>query len=65
MVNQFFIDDNLILSFKPMKNSNDLFSEIMPVCVKTNEIINEVFLNNERIMELFVKDLFLDRLQVF
>lgn len=36
----------------------------MPLCAKTNEIINEVFLNNERIMEQFVKDLFLDRVQV-
>ena len=29
-----------------------------------NEIINDVFTNNERIMEQFIKDLFLGKVQV-
>ncbi len=48
-----------------VQNSQDLFKEIMPLCRKTNEIINDVFTNNERIMEQFVKDLFLGRVQAF
>jgi hypothetical protein len=45
-------------------NMGDLFKEIVPLCKRTNEIINDVFMNNERIMEQFVKDLFLVRVQV-
>lgn len=47
-----------------VKNSTNLMSELVPLCRKTNEIINEVFTHNEKIMEQFVKDLFLGRVQV-
>ncbi|CAF0747382.1 unnamed protein product [Brachionus calyciflorus] len=53
---------NLQLS---IKDSQDLFSELLPLCIKSNEIFNEVLPNNERIMEQFVKDLFLDRVQTY
>ena len=38
--------------------------DLIPLSSKTNEIINEIFINNERIMEQFVRDLFLGRVQV-
>lgn len=38
---------------------------MLPLCRKTNEIINEVFNNNEKIMEQFVKDLFQGRINNF
>jgi hypothetical protein len=47
-----------------VKNSTNLFSELIPLCRKTNEIINQVFAHNEKIMEQFVKDLFLGKVQV-
>ena len=47
-----------------LKNSTNLLSELVPLCRKTNDIINEVFLHNEKIMEQFVKDLFLGKVQV-
>lgn len=59
-INEFI--KNLQLS---VQNARDLFKEIVPLCKKTNEIINEVFSNNERIMEQFIKDLFLTRVQVY
>jgi hypothetical protein len=36
----------------------------MPLSIRINEIINDVFTNNERIMEQFIKDLFLGKVQV-
>jgi hypothetical protein len=50
--------------FQSLQASKDVFVDLIPLCKKTNEIINEVFINNERIMEQFVKDLFLGRVQV-
>lgn len=47
-----------------IKNSNNLFGELVPLCRRTNEMINEVFSNNEKIMEQFVKDLFLTTVKV-
>lgn len=48
-----------------IKHSNNLFQDIVPLCRRTNDMINEVFSNNEKIMEQFVKDLFLGRVQQF
>lgn len=48
-----------------VKNSNNLFTELVPLCRRTNEMINEVFSNNEKIMEQFVKDLFLTTVKDF
>ena len=42
----------------------DIFNEILPLCLRMNDIINDVFTNNERIMEQFIKDLFLGKVQV-
>jgi len=50
---------------KSIQNSRDIFVEIVPLCKRTNQIINEVFVNNERIMEQFVKDLFTGRVHDF
>ncbi len=47
-----------------IKSSNNLFQDIVPLCKRTNDMINDVFNNNEKIMEQFVKDLFLGRVQV-
>lgn len=48
-----------------VKNSSNLLAELVPLCKRTNEMINDVFSNNEKIMEQFVKDLFLGRVQQF
>ncbi len=42
----------------------DVFNEILPLCTRMNDIINDVFTNNERIMEQFIRDLFLGKVQV-
>lgn len=56
---------SICLIHKNLVNSKDIFSDIMPLSIKINEIINDVFLNNERIMEQFIKDLFLGKVQVY
>ena len=49
---------------KSIQLQKDIFNEILPLSIKMNEIINDVFTNNERIMEQFIKDLFLGKVQV-
>jgi exocyst complex component 5 len=47
----------------PMQYTKDIFADIIPLCKSTNEIITEIFNSNERVMEQFVRDLFLGRVQ--
>ena len=54
-----------MLKPKSLSSDKDIFNEILPLCKRTNEIINDVFNNNEKIMEQFVKDLFQFKVQVF
>jgi recyclin-1 len=59
-INEFIKNSQLAIS-----GSRDIFVDILPLCKATNETINQVFINNERTMEQFVKDLFLGRVQTY
>ena len=62
-----FKNNNLKFYFcgiKPLLSSKDIFADLLPLCKDANDIINEVLPNNERIMEQFIRDLFLGKVQV-
>ncbi|GAB1597556.1 exocyst complex component 5-like [Argonauta hians] len=43
--------------------SNDIFEEILPLCTRTNELINNVFANPEIVMGKLVQKIYLGKLQ--
>lgn len=44
--------------------SSDPFAEVLPLCRKSNELIQQVFTNPDLVMSKLVQNIFLTKLQV-
>ena len=44
--------------------SSDPFAEVLPLCRKSNELIQQVFTNPDLVMAKLVQNIFLTKLQV-